>query len=106
MKMLKDPQALQLQAQEAQARVASVNVVGSAGGGMVRVTLNGVMEMLSVEIAPEVVDPAEIGLLQDLVRAAYNDASERVKEATQAEIARSMGGMGLPDMGGLFGGQK
>jgi nucleoid-associated protein EbfC len=99
MKMLKDPEALQRQAKEAQERMASVSVVGSSGGGMVKITLNGAMDMLAVEIATEAIDPADAGMLQDLIRAAYNDASARAKDALQSEVARSMGGLG--GLGGL-----
>jgi len=97
MKMLKDPQALQRQALEAQARMAAISAVGSAGGGMVRITMSGTMELLRIEIAPEAIDPSDPGMLQDLVKAAHNDASQRVKEALQADVARSMGG--LPGFG-------
>ena len=97
MKMLKDPQALQRQALEAQARMAAISAVGSAGGGMVRITMSGTMELLHIEIAPEAIDPSDPGMLQDLVKAAHNDASQRVKEALQADVARSMGG--LPGFG-------
>lgn len=99
MKMLKDPKALERQAMEAQAKVASVSAVGSAGGGMVRITMNGAMDLLAIELAPEAVDPADIGMLQDLIRAAHNDAAARVREAVQQELARSMGGLGLPGTG-------
>ncbi|MBN1520378.1 MAG: YbaB/EbfC family nucleoid-associated protein [Spirochaetales bacterium] len=94
MKMLKDPQALQRQAQEAQERMASVSAVGSAGGGMVKLTINGAMDLIGVEISPEVVDPNDVGMLQDLIVAAHNDAAAKVKDAMQAELSRSMGGLG------------
>lgn len=100
MKMLKDPQALARQAAEMQQKVSAVTVKGSAGGGMVCVTLNGAMEMLAVEIAPEVVDPAEVGMLQDLVRAAFNDAAEKVKQAMQGEMSRNMGMAGINPFAG------
>ena len=93
MKMLKDPQALQRQALEAQARLAAISAVGSAGGGMVKITLSGTMELLNIEIAPEAIDPSDPGLLQDLVKAAYNDAAYRIKEAMQTDVARAMGSM-------------
>ena len=93
MKMLKDPQALQRQAMEAQARLAAISAVGSAGGGMVKITLSGTMEMLAIEIAPEAIDPSDPGLLQDLVKAAHNDATYRIKEAMQADVAKAMGSM-------------
>lgn len=93
MKLLKDPQALQRQALEAQSRMASISVVGSSGGGMVRITLNGAMEMLGIEISPEAIDPADPGMLQDLIKAAHNDASFKAREAVQADVAKSLGSM-------------
>jgi DNA-binding YbaB/EbfC family protein len=100
MKMLKDPQALQRQAQEAQARMAALSVVGVAGGGMVRMTMNGTMDLLNVEIAPEVIDPSDPGMLEDLLKAAHNDAVYRIREAMQADVARSMGPLaGLAGLG-------
>jgi hypothetical protein len=98
MKMLKDPQALQRQALEAQSRMASVSAVGTSGGDMVRITLNGIMEMLAIEIAPEAIDPDDPQMLQDLIRAAHNDAAARIRESVQSEVARSIGGS-LPQFG-------
>jgi len=91
MKVLKGPQALLRQAMEAQSRLAAITAVGSAGGGMVKVTLSGAMELLTVQIAPEVIDPSDPGMLQDLIKAAHNDAASRVKEAMQTDVARTMG---------------
>lgn len=99
MKMLKDPQALQKQAQEAQARMAALSVVGVAGGGMVKMTMNGTMDLLNVEIAPEVIDPSDPEMLKDLLKAAHNDAVYRIRETLQADVARSMGP--LAGMAGL-----
>lgn len=93
MKLMKDPQALQKQALEAQARMASISVVGSSGGGIVKITLNGAMEMLAVEIAPEAIDPDDPGMLQDLIKAAHNDAAFKAREAVQADVAKSLGAM-------------
>lgn len=97
MKMLKDPSALQKQAIEAQSRLAAISATGSAGGGMVKITLSGTMDLLNITISPEVVDSSDTGMLEDLIKAAHNDASTRVREALQADVARSMGG--LPGFG-------
>ncbi len=99
MKMLKDPQALQRQAAEMQSKVASITAKGTAGGGMVSVTLNGAMDLIAIEISPEVVIAEETAILQDLIRAAHNDASEKVKQAMQGEVARTLGAGGLPGFG-------
>jgi DNA-binding YbaB/EbfC family protein len=96
MEMLRNPQAMQARVEELRAKTARVRATGSSGGGMVKVTLSGELEMLACEIAPEVVDPKDVVILQDLVRAAYNDASAKVKEAMQRELSEDLGGMPLP----------
>jgi len=71
-------------------------VEGQAGGGMVRLKMNGNFQAVGLAIDPAVVNPADVGMLEDLVRAAINDASRRVEEA-RVEQARSLAGsMGLP----------
>lgn len=100
MELLRNPQAIQARVNELRARTASIRATGSSGGGMVRITLSGEMEMLACEIAPEVVDPSEPGLLADLVRAAHHDATERVKEALQRELADGLGGLPPDLLGG------
>jgi len=102
MEMLKNPQAMQARADELKRKTESIVATGSSGGGMVRITLSGALEMKACEIAAEVVDPAEIGLLEDLVKAAYNDASTKVREAMQRELADGLSGLPLPP--GIFGG--
>ncbi|MEY2571283.1 MAG: nucleoid-associated protein EbfC [Acidimicrobiaceae bacterium] len=73
---------------------------GHSGGGMVKVTALGDGSFQSVEIKPDVVDPSDIELLQDLVLAALHDLSARLAEAQQA----AMGSLGSLDLGALFGG--
>jgi DNA-binding YbaB/EbfC family protein len=96
MRMIKDPQAIQAQAEQLRAKTAAIEATGSAGGGMVKVTLSGSFELKSCVIAPEIVDPADLGMLQDLIRAAHNDAAAKVKEAMNRELSMGFGGMGLP----------
>ena len=102
MRMLQNPGAIKAQAEALKAKTDAIEVTGSSGGGMVKITLNGALEMKGCEIAKEVVDPADIVMLQDLVRAAYNDASAKVKESLERELGANLGSMGLPP--GLFGG--
>jgi len=104
MRMIKDPQAIQAQAEQLKARTMALEVTGSAGGGMVKITLNGGFEMKACVIAPEIVDPADVGMLQDLVRAAYNDAVAKVREELNRELADGLGGMSLPPGFPGFGG--
>ncbi len=100
--MLKNPQAIQAQAEELKRRTASIEATGSSGGGLVRITLTGTLDMKSCSIAPEAVDPSDLGLLQDLVRAAYNDAAAKVREEVQRSLSSGLGGLPIPP--GLFGG--
>lgn len=102
MRMLQNPGAIKAQAEALKAKTDAIEVTGSSGGGMVKITLNGALEMKACEIAKEVVDPADIAMLQDLVRAAYNDASAKVKESLERELGANLGSMGIPP--GLFGG--
>ena len=95
-------QAMMKQAQQMQQRmqeeVAKIKVDGSAGGGMVSVTMDGQKNVLAVKIDPEVAGDVE--MLQDLVVAACNEAVKKVDAETQAKMAGLMGGLGLPP--GLF----
>ncbi len=102
---MKDFQSVLKQAQEMQARLARLQeemaektVEASAGGGMVTVTANGRQEILSVRIEKEVISPEETGLLQDLVRAAVNEALARSREMMAAGMAKITGGLNLPGL--------
>ena len=93
------------QAQEMQARLARLQeelgertVEASSGGGMVTVTANGRQEILSVRIEKEVISSQEADLLQDLVRAAVNEALSRSREMISAEMSKVTGGIKLPGM--------
>ena len=93
--MMKQAQALQANMQKAQAEIALLEITGEAGGGMVRVTINGRHEARRVQIEPAVfADDRE--LLEDLVAAAFNDAVHKLEAARQAKIAGLMGGLQLP----------
>lgn len=76
----------------------SIEVEGNAGGGMVKVVMNGHKNVLSTEIAAEVVDPDDIEMLQDLVTAAVNDAIGKVDEQMKSDMGP------IPGMGGMPGG--
>jgi len=74
-------------------------VEGSAGGGMVTVHVNGNVEVLAIKIKPEVIDPNEREMLEDLILAAVKQAVEKAQELGQAELGKLTGGLSLP---GLF----
>ena len=93
--MMKQAQMLQANMQKVQAEIAAMEVTGESGGGMVRITMNGKHEARRVQIDPSVpLDDRE--MIEDLVAAAINDASQRVEQETQQRMASVMGGMNLP----------
>jgi DNA-binding YbaB/EbfC family protein len=98
---LKVIQGLQRNMGEMQEKLHTVRVTGSAGGDMVEVVLNGHLEVLEVRVAPDAVDPNEREMLEDLIRAAFTDATTRVKERLRSEFNAATGGLPLPP--GMFG---
>ena len=95
--MMKQAQKMQ---EELQQKLADMKVEGSAGGGMVKAELSGNRELLSIEIDPEVVDPDDVEMLQDLIVAAINEAGRKIEESLQSELGGMASGMGLPP--GMF----
>jgi nucleoid-associated protein EbfC len=92
------------QAFTAQAEAATQIVEGSAGGGVVTVAMTGAGEVRSVRLAPEVVDPEDIDMLQDLIVAALHDAGLKVTEL-QRQALGALGGLGLGDIFGADPGE-
>lgn len=100
--MLKNMGDMQARMREMQEQVRAISVTGTAGAGMVSITMNGEFTVSAVNIAPEAVDPDDMNMLQDLIRAAHNDAVGRVREELQGRLSSMTGGLDLPP--GLFGG--
>jgi len=98
--LLRQAQELQAQMAAAEEAAGATVVEGTAGGGVVKVSMTAAGEFQSVTIAPEVVDPADVEMLQDLVLAAVRDAISRAAEV-QAQNAPQLGDLGLPDLGDL-----
>lgn len=93
-------QQMQRQMQKIQEELAVTVVEGSAGGGAITVKMNGHRELQAITIAPEVVDPEDVEMLQDLLLVAINDASKQAQELAEQRMGPLMGGMkGMP---GLF----
>jgi nucleoid-associated protein EbfC len=88
-------QAQQMQDQM-QRQMAEIRVEGSAGGGMVKAEMSGNKELLSITIDKEAVDPEDVDMLQDLVKAAVNEAARKVDEAMQGSLGAMTGGMKIP----------
>ena len=94
--MMKQAQEMQAKMAELQARMAHVELTGTAGAGLVSITLNGKGEMRRVTIDPSLAKPDEVEVLQDLIAAAANDARAKVEARMQEETRQLMGGLGLP----------
>jgi len=94
--MLKQAQALQAKVTEIQNELRARELVGTAGGGKVKVTMNGGQEVTAISISPDVVRPEETELLEDLVLAALRDARAKVTRLVEEEMGRVTGGLGLP----------
>ncbi len=102
--MLKQVQKLQSDMQNAQEEVQSAEVEGSAGGGAVNCRLNGQHQLISLEIKPEVIDPEDPEMLQDLIIAAVNQAAEKLAKLSEEKLGRfEQAGAGMMSgLGGLF----
>ena len=90
-KLMKQAQAMQEQMTR---QMEELRVEGSSGGGVVTIVLNGKKELMDLKIAKEAVDPADVEMLEDLVKAAFHEASRRVDE----EVSQQLGGMLPPGL--------
>ena len=97
--LLKQAQKMQQQVASAQAELAEAQLTGTAGGGLVTVTITGTGEITGVKIDPKAVDPDDVETLEDLVLAALHNAAESVRELTEQKmgpVTGGLGGLGLP----------
>jgi DNA-binding YbaB/EbfC family protein len=95
-KMMRQAQQLQNRLAKVQQELEELTVEGSAGGGVVRVTMNGRQEVSEVVIEPEAAE--DIDLLQDLVAAAVNDASARTQQMAAEKMNAVTGGLNIPGL--------
>ncbi len=96
--MLKQVQKMQRQMEEAQAKIEETEMEASSGGGAVRVVVNGKRELVSIQIAKEVVDPEDIEMLQDLVMTAVNEGLKKAEEVSAREMGKVTGGINIPGL--------
>ena len=94
--MMKKMQKMQKDMMEAQEALNAQQFEGVAGGGMVKVVMNGQRQMLGINLDESVVDPEDIEMLQDLVVIATNDALKKVEDATNSTMGKFTQGMNLP----------
>jgi nucleoid-associated protein EbfC len=97
-KKKKEARLLQQKFQEMQEKLKETLVTGTAGGGLVEVTLNGESEMVKIKIKPECVDPEDVEGLEDLVKAAYTEAQKKVTDMSE-DAMPGMPGAGFGNFG-------
>ena len=95
--IMKQAQKMQKQMEEAQAQLEESSYTATSGGGAVEVTISGKKEITSIKFDPEVVDPDDIVMLEDLTMAAVNEAIRKIEEVSAQKMSKITGGMG-----GLF----
>ena len=95
--IMKQAQKMQKQMEEAQAQLEESSYTATSGGGAVEVTISGKKEITSIKFDPEVVDPDDIEMLEDLTMAAVNEAIRKIEAVSAQQMSKITGGMG-----GLF----
>lgn len=96
--MMKQLQQLQEQLEQAQDSLADELVTASVGGGMVTVTMNGHQEVKSIKISPDVVDPDDVEMLEDLILAAISEAATKAKALADSKMGGLTSGLGIPGL--------
>ena len=96
--MMKQAQKLQARMLKMQEELAEKTVESAVGGGMIKVVANGRQQVVSIRIEPEVVNPEDVEMLQDLVLAAVNDALAKSQEMVSSEMGKLTGGLKLPGL--------
>ena len=97
--LMKQAQKMQKQMAEMQEDMANKTLEVTAGGGAVKVTVNGEKKILDLVISPDVVDPDDVEMLQDLVMSAVNEALRQMEESVNSQMSKLTGGLNMP---GLF----
>lgn len=97
-KIIKEAQKMQEKMAKVQQELASKKVEATAGGGMVKVEMNGAQELVSIKIDKEVVNPEDIEMLETLIQAAVNEALRKSKEMVQQELSQVTGGFNIPGL--------
>ena len=96
--MMGQIQKLQKQMTEAQEQLGNETVTTSAGGGMITLTMTGHQKVVAISIKPEVVNAADVEMLQDLIVAAVNDAVEQSRKMAEAKLGPLTGGLSIPGL--------
>ncbi len=98
MQQMQQLQALQSQMQQLQDEIEAKEITTTAGGGAVEIVISGKKELKSIKLKPEIVDPDDIEMLQDLIVAAVNEGIRQVEEMLENEMGKLTGGLGIPGL--------
>lgn len=96
--LMKMAQKMSKDLMEAQENLQNKIVETTAGGGMIKVKMNGKHELVSLSIDEEVVDPDDVEMLEDLIMAAINDANDKISKDSQSEMSKLTGGLKIPGL--------
>jgi DNA-binding YbaB/EbfC family protein len=96
--MMKQFQQMQAKMEQIQAELEETEVEGTSGGGMVKVVINGKLDITAIAIDPEVVDKDDIEMLQDLILAAVSQAKEKAQQLQQEKMSALTGGLNIPGL--------
>jgi len=100
--MMKQIQRMQEEMEKKQQEIQETEYTASSGGGAIEVAVSGAHEIKSIKIQPEVVDPEDVEMLEDMLMAALNEAERKASEAMEKAMDSATNGMSVPGLGGLF----
>jgi len=96
--LMRQAQELQAKLAKAQQELSDMTVEASSGGGVVKVTMNGQQQIQSVKISPEVINPDDVELLEDLVLTAVSEATTKSRELATKHLGEITGGLNIPGL--------
>lgn len=95
-KMVKQMKKLQKQMEEAQSKLDETIFEATAGGGAIKAEMNGKKELLKIEIKPEILDPEDVEMLQDMILLVVNDCIKQVEDQSESQMSQLSGGLNIP----------
>jgi DNA-binding YbaB/EbfC family protein len=98
--LMKQAKKLEKAMADAREQLGGVTVEGEAGGGLVKVTMNGKCEVVKLAVDPKIIDPAEKAMLEDLLTAALNATAEKARAAADEHLQKATGGIRIPGVTG------
>ncbi|MHB0936501.1 MAG: YbaB/EbfC family nucleoid-associated protein [Armatimonadota bacterium] len=101
--LMKQMEEMQRKMERIQAELGEERIEATSGGGMVTATASGLGELVDLQVKPEVVDPDDVEMLQDLILAAVNEALQRANRRREERMGEVTGGMNVPGLGKLPG---